>query len=165
MEREIPQEWERRCAALWDAFDDHEPDAFRAAMAGLAGELPAGHPAGVFERASAADATDREAEAVALYREALDAGLDGARRRQAVIQLASTLRAVGDAAAAAALLEEERDRCSDALDGAVLAFLALAYSDLGREREATALALGALAPHLPAYRKSVARYAEALTRP
>ncbi|MFF9362882.1 tetratricopeptide repeat protein [Streptomyces griseoluteus] len=36
---------------------------------------------------------------------------------------------------------------------------------MGREREAVALALGALAPHLPAYRISVARYADAVTGP
>ena len=41
----------------------------------------------------------------------------------------------------------ERDAGSDELDEAVAGFLALALVGVGREREAVALALGALAPH------------------
>ncbi|MEU6817080.1 tetratricopeptide repeat protein [Streptomyces sp. NPDC046860] len=156
-------EWEQRCAALWDAFEDTDADEFRSRMAALTSKLPTGHPVAAFELASAHDATDLGRDAVRLYRRALDAGLPEDRRRQAVIQLASTLRALGRPEAAAELLLAERARTSDRLDDALTAFLALTLIDLGREREAAALALGALAPHLPAYRISVARYADAVT--
>ena len=40
------------------------------------------------------------------------------------------------------------------------AFLALALVDTGREREAVALSLTALARHLPRYNRSLANYAQ-----
>ena len=73
--------------------------------------------------------------------------------------MASTLRNLGEVSESVALLRAERDRPSDELDDAVAAFLALALVDAGREREATALALEALAPHLPRYQRSLANYA------
>jgi hypothetical protein len=100
--------------------------------------------------------------AVALSRPALPGALGGARRRRAVIQLASSLRNVGRPEESAALLTAELDAGPDHLDDAVRAFLALALVDLGREREAAALALGALAPHLPRYQRSLANYARLL---
>ncbi|MER8030969.1 tetratricopeptide repeat protein [Streptomyces bauhiniae] len=156
-------EWEQRCAALWDAFEETDAAQFRSRMAALTAELPPDHPVAAYELASAHDATDLGADAVPLYRRALDTGLPEDRRRQAVIQLASTLRTLGQPEAAADLLLTERAHTSDHLDDALTAFLALALIDLGREREAAALALTALAPHLPAYRISVARYADAVT--
>ncbi|MFE0347729.1 tetratricopeptide repeat protein [Streptomyces griseoluteus] len=158
-------EWEQRCAALWDAFDDSDAAQFRSRMAALTAELPTDHPVAAYELASAYDATDLGEDAVPLYRQALDTGLPGDRRRQAVIQLASTLRTLGRPQASADLLITERAHTSDHLDDALTAFHALTLIDLGREREAAALALGALAPHLPAYRISVARYADAVSRP
>ena len=102
----------------------------------------------------------REAEAIRLYRAALHAGLDGARRSQAVIQLASSLRNVGEAEAAVGLLEGcEPDEVAGS---ASRAFLALALRDLGRHDEALAVALEALAPTLPLYRRAVEHYAAAL---
>jgi hypothetical protein len=86
------------------------------------------------------------------------------RRRRAVIQMASSLRNLGQASESAELLTAERDRGSDKLDDAVSAFLALALIDTGREREALALALAALAPHLPRYQRSVGSYAAELGR-
>ncbi|WP_340376409.1 tetratricopeptide repeat protein [Streptomyces sp. SS7] len=165
MTMQITAEWEQRCAALWAAFDDCGAAEFRARIKALTDELPEGHPVAAFELASAHDATDLGERAVSLYREALDAGLDGARRREAVIQLASTLRALGRPESSAELLVAERGRTSDHLDDAVTAFLALTFVDLGREREAAALALGALAGHLPSYSRSLARYAAELTDP
>jgi hypothetical protein len=126
-------------------------------------ELPAGHAVGLFELASANDSTSREAQAAPLYRQALAAGLTGVRRRRATIQLASTLRNLGQAEESVALLRAEREAGSDALDDAVAAFLALALVDTGREREALGLALTALARHLPRYNRSLANYARALT--
>ncbi len=51
---------------------------------------------------------------------------------------------------------------SDHLDDAVRATLALALTDVGREREAVSLAIAALAPHLPRYQRSMANYARLL---
>lgn len=78
-----------------------------------------------------------------------------------MIQLASTLRNLGQPEKSVALLRAEREAGSDELDDAVMAFLALALIDTGREREA-ALALAALAPHPPRYDHSLANYAKAL---
>ena len=45
----------------------------------------------------------------------------------------------------------------------IVAVLALALADTGREREAAGLAIGALARHLPRYNRSMAAYAEELS--
>ena len=76
--------------------------------------------------------------------------------------MASSLRNLGRAEESVELLSAERERGSDELDDAVAAFLALALTDTGREREATALALEALAPHLPRYQRSLASYARSI---
>jgi hypothetical protein len=80
-----------------------------------------------------------------------------------VIQLASSLRNLGRPDESVALLRAERDEGSDELDDAVVAVLALALADSGREREAAGLAIGALARHLPRYNRSMAAYAEELS--
>lgn len=155
--------WEQRIAELWSAIDRYEPEAFVARIEALAAELPARSPAGLFERASAQDSTGHPEHAVPLYRAALAAGLTGLRRRRAAIQLASSLRNLGDAPRAAELLFAELQAPTDELDGAVSAFLALALVDLGREREAIALSLTALSKCLPRYNRSLARYAAEIT--
>ena len=88
--------------------------------------------------------------------------LSGQRRRRAVIQLASTLRNLGQAEESVALLTAELDAGSDDLDDAVRAFLALALTSVGREREAVSVALTALAAHLTRYNRSLAAYARDL---
>ena len=102
--RPVDEVWERRVAELWAAFDDREPAIFLADMRSLIAELPLDHPAALFELASAHDALGQEAEAEPLYRAALEGGLDTFRRRRAVIQLGSTLRNLGRAKEAVALL-------------------------------------------------------------
>jgi Tetratrico peptide repeat len=154
--------WEQRVAELWKAIDAFEPEEFRTRLDSLVAELPAGSAIGLFERGAAQDSTGHPDLAVPLYRDALRAGLAGTRRRRAVIQMASSLRNLGDASRAADLLRVELDEASDELDGAVRAFLALALVDLGREREAVALSLTALSHYLPRYNRSLARYALAL---
>src|SRR4051812_36394875 len=149
--RENNAEWEQRVADLWASIDDHEPDDFVAAMEKLTAEQPADNPVALFERASSLDSTGHSDEAVPLYRKALERGLEGIRRRRAVIQMASSLRNLGEAHESVALLRAERATGSDELDDAVDAFLALALSDVGHEREGLSLALAALAPHLPRY--------------
>lgn len=154
--------WEDRLAQLWRRLDETPASDFLAEMDALAAELPAGHPVGLFERGGARDSTGSPAEAVTLYRAALAAGLRGSRRRQAVIQLASSLRNLGQVQAGLDLLQTELREGSDELDGAVRAFLALCLTSAGREREAVSVALTALAKYLPRYQRSTARYAEAL---
>jgi hypothetical protein len=160
--RDTASSWESRLAALWSAIDRHEAPDFVAQIERLAAELPSGSAIGLFERASAQDSTGHSDLAVPLYRAALDAGLSGLRRRRATIQLASSLRNLGNAAEAADLLLVELRAPSDELDGAVRAFLALALVDLGREREAVAISLAALSKYLPRYNQSLARYANAI---
>jgi Flp pilus assembly protein TadD len=151
--------WELRVSALWASLDDRTEADFLAAIEELVAERPAHDPAAVFEHAAALDSTGHSDLAVPLYRKALDLGLTGLRRRRAVIQLASSLRNLDRADESIALLTPELDAESDELDDAVRAFLALALVDAGREREAVALALTALAPHLPRYQRSVTNYA------
>ncbi|MEJ2857110.1 MULTISPECIES: tetratricopeptide repeat protein [unclassified Saccharothrix] len=154
-------DWEQRVAQVWARLDELSEEDFRAEVEAMAADLP---PAvGVFERAAAYDSTGHPDRAVPLYREALDLGLTGERRRRAVIQMASSLRNLGQPEIAVELLTAEQAAGSDHLDDAVRAFLALALTDVGREREAVSLALGALAPHLPRYQRSLANYARLLT--
>jgi tetratricopeptide (TPR) repeat protein len=147
---------------LWAEFDRLTEDEFLARMDALAAQLPPAVAA--YERGSAFDSTGHEEQAAPLYREALALGLDEARRRQCVIQLASTLRNLGRAEESVALLEPERGR-SDAYDDGVAAFLALALHDAGRQSEALAVALGALAGHMDRYRRSLTEYARELSQP
>jgi tetratricopeptide repeat protein len=158
----MTDDWERRLAELWAAIDEHDEAAFHARIDALAGELPDGDPVAAFERAAAFDSTGHSDRAVPLYREALAGGLEGIRRRRAVIQMASSLRNLGAVDESVALLTAEREAGSDELDDAVAGFLALALVDAGREREAASLALEALAPHLPRYQRSLANYARDL---
>ena len=151
--------WESRLLNLWRDIDRYEQTAFVAEIESLMLELPSGSPLGLFERASAQDSTGHPDVAIPLYRAALEGGLDGLRRRRATIQLASSLRSLGYANDAVALLRTELDAASDELDDAVRAFLALALVDLGHEREAAAIVLAALSKYLPRYNRSLARYA------
>lgn len=155
-------DWEERVATAWATFDERTDDENRVLIESLAAELPADSTVASFERACVFDSTDASDLAVPLYQEALARGLPVGRRRRAVIQLASSLRNIGRADESVALLTEELGAASDALDDAVRAFLALALTDVGREREAVSQALTALGPHLPRYQRSLGAYARAL---
>ncbi|GII54981.1 hypothetical protein Pth03_33700 [Planotetraspora thailandica] len=157
-------DWERRVADAWASIARLPEQEFLALVEKLAAELP-GSAAAVFERAAALDSTGHSDLAVPLYEEALGLGLTGERRRRAVIQMASSLRNLGRVHESVALLKAEMEAGSDHLDDAVRAFLALALADTGHEREAVSLALGALAPHLPRYQRSLANYARLLVEP
>lgn len=157
--------WEQRLADAWSSIERLDEGEFLALIEELAAGLPPDSAVGAFERASAFDSTGHSERAVPLYRQALEAGLTGERRRRAVIQLASSLRNLGRPAESVALLTTERDAGSDQLDDAVRAFLALALADAGRDREALSIALAALAPHLPRYQRSLANYAQLLVEP
>lgn len=154
-------EWERRVAELWAAYEDYGESEFRARIDALAAQAPT-VASGLFERAGAFDSTGHSDLAVPLYRQALQLGLDPSRRRQATVQLASSLRNLGQASESVALLTVEQKADSDDLDDAVAGFLALALADAGREREALSVALTALAGHLTRYRRSLSNYARLL---
>ncbi|MEU3955068.1 tetratricopeptide repeat protein [Streptomyces achromogenes] len=161
----VNQDWEDRVTAAWASFDDYPQERaheFRALIDALVAELPDDSPLGPFERACAWDSTGHSDKAVPLYREALARGLTGYKGRRARIQLSSSLRNVGQPEEGVKLLTPELNGPSDELDDAVRAALALCLSSLGRDREGLALVLGALAPHLPRYQRSMANYARAL---
>ncbi|MEV5796523.1 tetratricopeptide repeat protein [Streptomyces collinus] len=167
----VNQDWEDRVTAAWATFDDYPEERaheFRAVIDELAAELPDGSPLAPFERACAWDSTGHSDRAVPLYREALAGGLSeisGYKGRRAKIQLSSSLRNIGEAEQGVKLLTPELDAPSDELDDAVRACLALCLSSLGRDREGLSLVIGALAPHLPRYQRSMANYARALVEP
>ncbi len=150
-------------AAVWASSDELGEEGLLTAVEELAAELGEDSAVAAYERGSSLDSTGHSDLAVPAYRRALELGLGEDRRRQAVIQLASSLRNLGEASESAALLRAERDRRSDELNDAVDAFLALALLELGREREAAGLALGALSGHLPRYQRSLANYAREIS--
>jgi len=155
-------DWDRRVADHWRRIDDFAEDAFCATLETLLVELPDGSPTASFERAAVFDSFGHADRAVPLYQTALADGLDGERRRRAVIQMSSSMRNLGDAQRAVDLLTAELALPADHLTGAVHATLALALTDVGRTREAVAVAVTALAAYLPRYNRSMARYAAAL---
>ena len=165
------QDWEDRVTAAWATLDEYPEEKaadFRAVIDALAAEVAAGSPLGLFEQASAWDSTGHSDKAVPLYREALERGLSEVspyKGRRAKIQLSSSLRNTGQPEEGVKLLTPELDAPSDELDDAVRACLALCLSSLGRDREGLSLVLGALAPHLPRYQRSMANYARALVEP
>ncbi|WP_232527847.1 tetratricopeptide repeat protein [Microbacterium suaedae] len=157
-----PDEWERRIGELWEDADVSD-DGRIEAMLTLANEAP--HPAlGAFELGGAFDSAGREFEAHAQYEAAADAGLadvDVARAAQLAVQHASTLRNLGRENEAIAML---RDAPAHATVGAAPAvFLALALHSAGRHDEALRVAIEALEPTLPQYRRSVRAYVAELT--
>ncbi len=159
-------DWEQRLADAWASFGiDIDEAEFRALIESLVAELPEGSAVADFERACAFDSTGSPDQAVPLYRKALATGLTGIRRRRAVIQLASSLRNLGHPEESVTLFTNELDASCDVLDDAVRAFLALALTDVGREREAVSLALSTLGPHLPRYQRSLGNYARLLVEP
>jgi Flp pilus assembly protein TadD len=155
-------DWEQRVAGAWASIDERSEPEFLALIEGLAAELPPGSARAAFERACSFDSTGHSDRAVPLYREALEIGLTGEHRRRTVIQMSSSLRNLGRPEESVALLTAEMEAGSDHLDDAVRATLALALTDVGREREAVSLAVGALARHLPRYQRSMANYARQL---
>ena len=158
----IDAAWETKIVDLWKAFDTQQPEIFRANLELLLAALPDGSAIAHFERAGLQDSTGNPELAVSLYEAALKGGLTGLRRRRAVIQMASSIRNLGNAQRSFELLSAELGAATDELDGAVRAFLALALTDLGREREAVSISLEALAQYLPRYNRSLVAYARNL---
>lgn len=147
----------------WATVDLAQPDSARARLEHLIADTATSPARVLFERASLHDALGEEGEAIPLYRAALDHGLDGPHRTEATIQLASSLRNVGDASGAIAALRDIP--ASDPLSDAADAFRALALFDDGKPAAALRTALHALAPHLPLYRRAVDAYADETATP
>jgi len=155
--------WNERIEAVWR--DEALTDAERIERIDhLAAERDPEDAQALFERAGARDAAGREAEAEPLYRAALAAGLDDDLRAQAVIQLGSTLRNLGRIEESLEMLGEERRR-GGPLAEAASAFYALSLASHGDAAASVAVALEALAPHLPMYGRSVLAYARELADP
>ena len=152
--------WESRVQEFWAQADDTDPTGTFRSMKALVDEQPDGDGAALYEWASVHDFLGNEAEAIPLYRLALDAGLDDRRKTQALIQLASSLRNVGEFEAAVQVLEDVEE--SEVAGDAHRAFLALALFDAGRPDQALRVALEALAKTLPLYRRAVSGYAAEL---
>lgn len=125
--------WDDRVASFWASADDENPDLTLTAMRQLVEERPKTDPDALYEWASVHDFLGRGEDAVPLYRAALDGGLSGDREPQAIIQLASSLRNVGEPSAAVGLLQSHPE--NPITGSAAQAFLALAlHSRRGTER-------------------------------
>ncbi|WP_243885028.1 tetratricopeptide repeat protein [Cellulomonas fengjieae] len=152
--------WDRRVEEFWATADGSDVDGVLTSMNALVAERPAGDAAALMEWAGAHDFVGLEAEAIPLYREAIAAGLDPEREARAVLQLASSLRNVGQPDAAVELLQATAGH--PAVGAARDAFLALALLDAGQPGAALRVALEALTPTLPAYRSALTHYASQL---
>jgi 8-oxo-dGTP pyrophosphatase MutT (NUDIX family) len=159
----MTESWEGRIASFWAGTDGKRPEQLWSALAVVLADRSADDPRTLFEQASLHDFLGEEAAAIPLYRCALDRGLGGEFRSQAVIQCASSLRNVGDASGAIALLRTVA--VADPLKDAADAFLALALFDDAKSAPALRTALHALTPHLPAYRDAIDDYADSVMAP
>ncbi len=152
-------DWEQRVEACWNWVRSSDPQSGRTCASRRlpAAEHTADDPAALYERTSARDSAGLESE------------VDAKRRSQAVIQLASTLRNLGQLDENEQLLRAELDRCSRSSDGYALpdetrAFLALTLLARDKPVEAAALVLSALAAHLSRYSRSVSAYAQEISK-
>jgi hypothetical protein len=163
-------DWEARVAAVWASVQSQSlsDEALVAAVDALAAERPSGDATALFERACARDTAGIEDAAEGYYRAALATGqLDAYRSSRASIQLASTLRILGQLDESEQLLIDELDRHLQpgnprALHDEARAVLALTYIAQGRAKEAAGLALSTLAPHLSRYSRSMSANAAEL---
>lgn len=130
-----------------------------ARMRALLNERPAGDALALAEWGGVHDALGLEEGAVEPYRAALEAGLDAEHAHRVALQLASTLRNLGEHDEAIRLLEQLH---APELGDAPAVFLALALHGAGRQNDALRTALTALARHLPLYRRAAERYAQEL---
>ncbi|KZE90866.1 tetratricopeptide repeat protein [Microbacterium sp. TNHR37B] len=149
--------WEGRIGAFWRDAEGQDAARLWTRLEAILVERAATDPDALFERASLHDYLGEEDRAIPLYREALGGGLAGGARTEARIQLASSLRNVGEPSAALSVLRDIG--ADDPLADAAAAFRSLALYDDGKPAEALRLALRALAPHLPAYTRAVEAYA------
>lgn len=154
------EKWEDRIALFWHTADSNQPEAALENMRSLISERAEDDPEALYEWASVHDFLGQEAAAIPLYRSALHHGLQSPKRPQAIIQLASSLRNVGNAKEAVDVLSTARS--NEVTGDAAQAFLALALHDSGDSAGALRAALLALAPTLPMYTRAITHYANDL---
>jgi len=148
--------WDERVASFWKSADDTQPELMMKSMRDLVEQCPADGPDALYESGP----LFMISWAMALYQAALAAGLSGESEPQAIVQLASALRNIGNAKAAVEILTR-REFDVATVPGAQ-AFLALALRDCGRHDEALQVSLLALARTLPLYQRAVVEYAQSL---
>ena len=153
--------WDERIDEVWaDASGEEVGAEIIARIDALAAERGADDARAEFERAGARDSAGRPEEAVPLYLRALELGLDEEHRPQAVIQLASSLRNLGEFDAALDVIRTEEKLSADGpYRDAVAAVHALTLASAGRPAQGLSVALLALVPHLPRYHRSMTAYA------
>lgn len=157
-------EAEEAITALWDDEDEQ-----RRISTGEA--LYAAYPNDAritYEFAGTFDSAGQEQRAVELYREALNSGLREPFRHRAVIQLASSLRNLGQHDAAVRLLDELALDRPESIG--IAGFRALALHSAGRSADAlgsllAAVAHGSMDEDVLRYRRSLTAYAEDLASP
>jgi tetratricopeptide (TPR) repeat protein len=151
---------------LWRQARHLQADQFVAEAEELLASAPSALTAAAYyEMAGVYDFLGRESEAAPLYRAALQAGLDEMRRPRALLQLASTLRNLGDAAQGAAILETAGPQMPVELAPACAAFQALCLLDAGESARAVATAVRALAVAGGEYRAVLEQYVHDLPLP
>jgi len=154
------ESWEQRVDAYWNTSAGKSPDQLRDELAELLQDLDPKDARYLFEVASLHDFLGEEEQAVQPYQQALEAGLPGQKREEALIQLASTLRNLGQAEQAVTLLEQIPP--ASHLFADAQGFLALALLDAGRGADAVRIAVATLAPHTQLYGRALAAYAQDL---
>jgi tetratricopeptide (TPR) repeat protein len=153
--------WDERIDEVWDdATGEEVGDDTIARIDALAAERGPDDGRAEFERAGARDSAGRPAEAVELYRRALALGLDEDHRPQCVIQMASSLRNLGEYDEALAVIRAEEELSADGpYRDAIASVHALILASAGRPAQGLSVALLALVPHLPRYHRSMTAYA------
>ncbi|MEJ7839399.1 MAG: tetratricopeptide repeat protein, partial [Thermomicrobiales bacterium] len=125
--------WDERVARIWADAPNTPDDELLRKIETIAAERADDDPAALYELGSVHDSVGSEHDAEPYYRRALAGNLDRRRRPQTIIQLASTLRNLGQLEESAALLTAMSDAGPDPVVGdAGTAFLALVLIDLGR---------------------------------
>ncbi|MGO2053316.1 MAG: tetratricopeptide repeat protein [Glutamicibacter sp.] len=152
--------WQERIELFWNTAGAKNPDALRNELAQLLAQKPANDAEALFERASLHDYLGEEALAVGPYRAAIAGRLSEQKLNEARIQLASTLRNLGEFQESLELLRMVGPDSS--LHRDAQAFLALALHDAGEGTAALQVALQALAPNLELYARPVHDYAAEL---
>jgi tetratricopeptide (TPR) repeat protein len=155
-------DWASRVAAVWDESDEIGDNILLERIDALVAERPADDPEAAFEAASVRDSVGLEAQAAALYQRALDLSIGEPHHSQTLIQYASTLRNLGRHEEGLALLD--RVEADNELADAASAVRALILVSAGRAVEGAAIAISALAAHLPLYQRSMKNYAAELLR-
>ncbi|EAR25520.1 hypothetical protein A20C1_04616 [marine actinobacterium PHSC20C1] len=155
--------WRDRVADIWSHASSMAESDVVIAIDDLVAERDHDDAEALFEAAGARDYAGLETEAEPLYRLALENGLDAALRPRAIIQLASTLRNLGQLDESIAMLEQQlHEHPDDEWTGPTAAFLALALTSRGDPTLGVSVALMAIANYLPIYQRSVRGYAAEL---